>query len=69
MQSAGFRAACDVIRRNKLPGALEEYKVAQKLIRRVTLTLKRVRCGVEIQNNLPEQCGIRAMGCCITYTF
>jgi hypothetical protein len=33
MQSARFRAACDIIRRDKLVEALKEYKIPQTLIR------------------------------------
>jgi hypothetical protein len=51
--------ACDIIRRDKLLEALKEYKIPQKLIRLAKLTLKHLRCGIKIQNNLMEQCGIR----------
>jgi hypothetical protein len=47
--------AYDTIRGNKLLEALREFKIPQKLIRLVKLTLEHMRCRVKIHNNLSEQ--------------
>jgi sorting nexin-29 len=47
-----FRAAYDTVRRDKLLKALIELKIPPRLIWLVKLTLKHVRPGVKIHNNL-----------------
>ena len=46
-----FNGAYDTIRRNKLLEALKEFKIPQKFVRLVKLTLKHARCSVKIHNN------------------
>jgi sorting nexin-29 len=43
-----YKAAYDIIRRDKLLSAMEEFEIPNKLINLTRATLKRVRCRVKI---------------------
>jgi Reverse transcriptase (RNA-dependent DNA polymerase). len=53
--SVDFKAACDTTRRDNSLEALKEFKIPQRVIKLVELTLKHVRCRVKIHNNVSEQ--------------
>jgi sorting nexin-29 len=49
-----FRAAYDTVDRNKLYGALQEFRIPNNLINLTKLTMKNIICNVRIQNDISD---------------